>query len=821
MVSRALRRWVQTFRELLRFSTSLKSGLFVLLAGVLPLSFFLSGYPDASALEKNLTDAKIRMLSKSMEMDPRLVILEIDAESLGEIKSQWPWPRAIYAELLRSLLGQRPTGIIFTILFQQLEKKTEPSPGDQALIEMMKEMGNVYLPQLIQEEFFGTVTKTSLLAPHDAFCAASRGLGFSKVLLDEDNMARLAVYHLPGFSARSLISFGLSALNPGESANPDRLFDGKNLMVMYAGRGRIPRIPLSHLLDPSWKQEGGLSTRPLPDHSKLLDFFHDKLVFVGVTAPILHDQFYTPGGYLSGVEILANGVNTLLQRVLIRNFSGIGVKFLLIIPVFLGALIFLADPERSHGARLGLLIAGILIILGINFGFFRYLHWQTPCVYLIFFIGYLYLAQTMSLGFRERLAKETLEKELEIGRQMQASLLPKDIPRVQGVEIFAESRSAKEIGGDLFDFISFSDGRLGLLIGDVAGKGVQAGLFMGMASLMLKHKGSQTISPAEALCQTSRAFRDHFDGIAPTYLTACFAIFDPISMELSVANAGHEPPICLVPPESRAEQIPLYGPPLGPVWLLDQIEYSTRTIPVVEGLQVIFFSDGFTEAFNEGGQTFGKERFLETISGHADQSPHELGQTLFTLIDEHEKNMAPSDDKTLVILRFSGKARKLPALIDETLDHRFSTLWASPAGLWKTHDLPADISLLNSFSDGIRKEMQKQKFSTTDLFAVELLLEEAFSNAWKHGCGKDPGKHLRVLEHISPDAVEIYIRDEGPGFSPTQPPSSTPGENSFPYRDSGRGLELLRRYSHRVAYNPLGTMVYLKRMKTPQTSEGK
>jgi CHASE2 domain-containing sensor protein/anti-sigma regulatory factor (Ser/Thr protein kinase) len=819
MIQRAFQEWFSTIRGLFRYSSAWKSELWLFLIILLPLGFFVSGYLDTSILERKVTDMKIRFLSRSLAIDPRLVILEIDSESLREVKHQWPWPRAIYAEILQTLQGSSPSGIIFTILFQQLEKGSEAGSGDLALIATMKAMGNVFLPQLLQDSPGGEMSPSSLLSPHELFCAAGKGLGVSKVVLDDDNIARLATVHFPRSTTHTLISLALATLGRTPPEHQDQLCDGRNVMVLYAQKGRIPKIPISYLLAQTWKQNGmtgRLSPYALPEWDAL---FRDKLVFIGVTAPILHDQYFTPGGYLSGVEILAHAVNTCLQNRYVRQRQSPGLRLFFLVLVALISLMFLNGTPQTQLYRVGVLLGEWLSILGLNFLAFHLFQIQTPVMYLLSFSCYLFCLQTVILGFHERLKTETMERELEIGRKMQTFLLPHSIPRLPGVEIFAESRPAKEIGGDLFDFIRFPDGRMGFLVGDVAGKGVQAGLFMGMAGLMLKHIGSQASSPAEALIRTSQAFRDHFDGSAPTYLTACFAIFDPRTNEFTVANAGHEPPVILRPPDFRPQQLPLFGLPLGPVWLFDRIEYSDRKIPIESGMQVIFFSDGFTEAFNAEGKMFGKDRFFAEMERSAGEFPETLGKRLFDRIATHEKGIAPSDDKTLVIVQFSSTPEITTSLIDQTLDGRFDELWRdSGGGAWQARELNADIHLLNDLANQLLDELSTQDFSSPDCFAVELLLEEAFSNAWKHGCRKDDRRKIRILTHVTPDVFEAFVRDDGTGFRVPRDLSPSAGEEDNQFRDSGRGLGLLRSYASQVAFNQSGNTVFFRKDKTPDSA---
>src|SRR6266513_144363 len=211
-----------------------------------------------------------------------------------------------------------------------------------------------------------------------------------------------------------------------------------------------------------------------------------------------------------------------------------------------------------------------------------------------------------------RLEERTrIEQELRTAHLIQHSLLPKEVPALAGWQIATYYQSAREVGGDLYDFLMFEDGRLGLVIGDVTDKGVPAAMVMASTRSMLRAATQVTDSPGEVLARVNDLL---YADIPPNMFVTCFyAVLDPGSGKLRYANAGHDLPyqrdagkVC----ELRAT-----GMPLG---LMPGMSYEEQEVIVALNESILFYSDGLVEAHNSEREMFGFPRLKALLQEHTD-----------------------------------------------------------------------------------------------------------------------------------------------------------------------------------------------------------
>lgn len=249
------------------------------------------------------------------------------------------------------------------------------------------------------------------------------------------------------------------------------------------------------------------------------------------------------------------------------------------------------------------------------------------------------LAQAQQAQVRER---ERIEQELRTAQEIQYTFLPKEVPALPGWQLDPYYQSAREVGGDFYDFLPFADGRLGIVIGDVAGKGVPAALVMTAARTMLRTAAQEQISPAQVLARVNDLL---FSDIPPGMFTTCFyALLDPASGQMRFANAGHEPPFR----KAAGEVVELWatGMPLG---MMPDMRYEEYETVVAPGESLLFYSDGLVEAHNQGREMFGFARLQSLLAGQS-----EGASLIDTLLDELQRftgqEWEQEDDVTLLAL---------------------------------------------------------------------------------------------------------------------------------------------------------------------------
>jgi serine phosphatase RsbU (regulator of sigma subunit)/CHASE2 domain-containing sensor protein len=270
------------------------------------------------------------------------------------------------------------------------------------------------------------------------------------------------------------------------------------------------------------------------------------------------------------------------------------------------------------------------------------------------------LAYQVAIGMQkmefldQMVEQHRMEKELQVGFEMQSSLLPQKLPHSDYFEIYASLVPAKEIGGDLYQFMTYEDGSLGAVVGDVAGKGVQAGLFMAMASVVIK--GYKESEPGICLQNTNKNIVEYFDEAVPSYLTAVYARFEPVTRRAVIAKAGHEPPIFIDGVTGEVTYLEdIDGMPIGMFYFPDSV-YEQKIMELREGDTFIFYTDGYPEATNLAEDILGRDEFLDLIQDAPKDTLQNLGEYLYVKAKEFQGEAEQFDDMTIVIVR----VRNLP-----------------------------------------------------------------------------------------------------------------------------------------------------------------
>lgn len=244
--------------------------------------------------------------------------------------------------------------------------------------------------------------------------------------------------------------------------------------------------------------------------------------------------------------------------------------------------------------------------------------------------------------------RERLNSEVAIAREVQERLFPQTLPPITGIDYAGACRSALGVGGDYYDFIALTAGKLGIAIGDVSGKGIAAALMMASLQASLRSEASRT--PDDLGGMISNVNRLMYEASSSNrYATFFYGQYDPASRQLTYVNAGHNPPMLLHCsdggwPVSRLET---GGTVVG---LLESFPYQQATVTISPGDILIFFTDGISEAMNEANDEFGEVRLIETIKCCAALSPAEIITGVMRAADEFVAGAEQHDDMTLVVL---------------------------------------------------------------------------------------------------------------------------------------------------------------------------
>jgi sigma-B regulation protein RsbU (phosphoserine phosphatase) len=253
---------------------------------------------------------------------------------------------------------------------------------------------------------------------------------------------------------------------------------------------------------------------------------------------------------------------------------------------------------------------------------------------------------------RERNHARDLERDLEIGRQIQADFLPESLPEPAGWEIAALFRPARQVGGDFYDAFELEDGRVGLTIADVCDKGVGAALFMALfRSLIRSHaelhgSGTPAAPAARSIVALTNDYIARTHGRSNMFATIFFGILDPSSGALAYVNAGHEPPV-LRRASGAGERLSPSGPAVG---MFPESAFEARETVLSPGDLLLAFTDGVTEERNSSAELFGEDRLLRLVAS-AGASARELLARIDDELGAHRGNIEPSDDVTMIAAR--------------------------------------------------------------------------------------------------------------------------------------------------------------------------
>lgn len=259
------------------------------------------------------------------------------------------------------------------------------------------------------------------------------------------------------------------------------------------------------------------------------------------------------------------------------------------------------------------------------------------------------LAQQLSLWvknaqlFGQLAGQERLKRELEIAREVQAGLLPASLPTRSGVELSAISLPALEVGGDFYDVIAVDEHRLGILIGDVSGKGAPAALLMAMTLVIFRSISRDNLSAADVMRQANELIFLNRPS-KKMFVTAFYAVYDPRDRSMSFANAGSPLPF------GTTGRLEAKGMSLG---VLPSVTYDEEHSTLAPGELVVLYSDGAEDAINPESEQFGEERLGEIVAAHATDAPKDVQEQILEAIRRFSEGSDQFDDITLVTLKAS------------------------------------------------------------------------------------------------------------------------------------------------------------------------
>lgn len=372
-------------------------------------------------------------------------------------------------------------------------------------------------------------------------------------------------------------------------------------------------------------------------------------------------------------------------------------------------------------------------------------------------------------------AKEHIESELRIARNIQMSLVPHQFSPFSGhenLELYALIRPAKEVGGDFYDFL-IRDGKLFFTIGDVSGKGVPAALVMAVARTLFRSSTSSSDSPAEIIGAVNTTLcKDNENCMFVTMFTG---VLDLATSSLTLCNAGHNKPVLICPQGVSmidvSENIP--------VGVMDDFIYEEETIQLRKGCKLFLYTDGLTEAENGDKTLYGDSRMMSILTETAADTPQETIMKIEKSVDGFAGGVDQSDDLTMLCLR-----------PDSGNSVFFSGAFTN------------SLSIVNELPGLTAKLASRYGLSSEACGRINLILEEALVNVVSYAYPEGvSGEITLTIRHDDIAEKLIFeIADEGTPFDPTAAPAPDQSADAEDRPIGGLGIHLVRTLSDNVQY---------------------
>ena len=249
----------------------------------------------------------------------------------------------------------------------------------------------------------------------------------------------------------------------------------------------------------------------------------------------------------------------------------------------------------------------------------------------------------------ERVAdnERRMGREMKIAREIQRQLMPDEVPSIPPLELAVLFKPVAQLGGDLYDWIEFDDGRLALVVGDVAGKGAPAALYGALSSGVIRTRAGRKYPPAQMLELVNKTL--HQRPVEGQYVAVVYSIYDPKARSITLANSGLPYPLLV-----RAGQptfLDIGGVPLG---LLPDTKYQETELQLHTGDILVFYSDGVVEMRNDAGEEFGLRRLAETVRMQYEKSPEEIVKGISGALADFIGRVRPQDDRTMIVVKMGA-----------------------------------------------------------------------------------------------------------------------------------------------------------------------
>jgi sigma-B regulation protein RsbU (phosphoserine phosphatase) len=370
-------------------------------------------------------------------------------------------------------------------------------------------------------------------------------------------------------------------------------------------------------------------------------------------------------------------------------------------------------------------------------------------------------------------AKEKIESEIRIAREIQMSMVPQVFPAFPNrkeFDLHASLTPAKLVGGDLYDYF-MEENKLFFIIADVSGKGVPASLLMAVTRNLFRSVAMQSKNPATMVAMLNQFLVENNQ--SNMFVTLFLGVLDLNNGLLEYCNAGHNPPVVM---HDTIESLAVY--PNLPIGLVADFEFQLQSFQLLPNQTLLLYTDGLTEAENKEQILFGEQRLLQLLAVQKSVLPKQLIDNILREVQWHVQDAEQSDDLAILTLLYKG--------LEKIYSNRIALL-----------NTVEQIPALQSFVEEVGYDLALGKFLTMQL---NLALEEAVSNIIFYAYKNKHDQTIEIELTQFTDYLEITIKDQGQFFDPTK--IATPNLNASLDQKpiGGLGFHLIRQIMHQVSY---------------------
>ena len=370
--------------------------------------------------------------------------------------------------------------------------------------------------------------------------------------------------------------------------------------------------------------------------------------------------------------------------------------------------------------------------------------------------------------------KEHMLSELTIAHDIQMGMITKDFPQREDIDIFASMTPAREVGGDLYDFVIDGD-EVFFIVGDVAGKGVPASLYMAVTRTLFRNLASNYQSAANVVREINRAIATANEQFL--FVTLFVGVLDLKTHILTYCNAAQNAPV-LIPPDGECQL--LQTEVNLPVGVVDHYNYEEQQVTFAPGTALLLYTDGLTEAVNSHRKLFGEERLLACMETCREQQAPDIVAYLQQQVKLFADGKEQSDDLTMLYLRHNERAQDVETERHIVLKNEV-----------------AEVKRMQTFLFSVCSELN---IDDATYRSINLALEEAVVNVINYAYPKGKRGHVEISSRVEGNRLLLTIKDSGAPFDPTQAAEADTTTDLRRRAIGGLGIYLVRNLMDDMKY---------------------